>query len=279
MIMFMRQWITSFLLSVLVMTSVSAQVILTPEKKKEIEDLLIQANKGNASAQYWLGLKYFVLKDYSQSVYWYRKAADQGWSIAYSSLGECYEWGYGVEKDMGQAVFWYRKAASNGEVTSMYRLGRCYFEGLGVDKNYESAVFWFRRGADSGDPTAQRSLGDCYMKGLGVVQSKLNAQFLYAKSFLYFYQNLGNDLAIFQDAPERYMVGMHYENGLGVPLNLVEAYAYYASMAERSDDRSKAALVSLSKLLSEGEIAAGKKRAIELQKEIEAKRARNRSTK
>lgn len=279
MTVFSRQYFVSLLLSILTLTSVSAQDDFSPDKKKEIEDLIIQGNKGDAYAQYRLGLKYFVLKDYSQSVYWYRKAADQGWSVAYVSLGECYEWGYGVEKDMVVAVSWYRKAANKGDTTSLYRLGRCYLEGLGVEKNYESAVFWFRRGDDAGDPTSQRALGDCYLNGHGVLQSKFNAHLLYAKSFQYFYQRLGDNLAVFQDAPFRYMTGMHFEKGLGVPLDLVEAYAYYASMSELSDKRSKAALPDLEKIMSGDQIAAGKKRSAELNEEIETKRSRNKFTK
>jgi TPR repeat protein len=261
------------------MPLVYAQNSQTAEKKKEVEELIIKANKGDAASQFWLGIHYSASKDYSQAIFWYRKAADQGWTVAFGQIGECYEFGFGVEKNLAEAANWYLRASSKGDTTSMYRLGRCYYEGLGVEQDYEAAVLWFRRAADAGNPTAQRSLGDCYAKGLGVAQSKFNAQFLYYKSFQYFYQRLSDNLAVFEDAPYRYMTGMHYEKGIGVRLDLIEAYAYYASMAERSDDRSKAAMVDLSTLLSESEIAAGKKRAIELQKEIEAKRAGNRSIK
>ena len=266
-----RSWLIALLLGLMAMSPVSAQVSLTPGRDKEIEDLVIKGNKGDASAQFYLGIHYSASKNYSQAVYWYRKAAAQGWSVAYGELGECYEWGHGVDKDMTEAVSWYRKAADKGDSTSIYRLGKCYFEGLGVEKNYETAVYWFRRAADSGNPTAQRSLGDCYLKGLGVAQSKLRAQMLYSQSFLYFYKKLGESTAVFEDAPIRYMVGMHYENGLGMPLDPIEAYAYYASMAELSDDRSKAALIRLETILSKQDIAVGQKRTRELQKEIEAK--------
>jgi TPR repeat protein len=40
-----------------------------------------------------------VLKDYKQAVYWYQKAADQGYAEAQSILGVMYAFGKGVLKD------------------------------------------------------------------------------------------------------------------------------------------------------------------------------------
>jgi TPR repeat protein len=37
-----------------------------------------------------------VLKDYKQAVYWYQKAADQGYAKAQSNLGIAYAFGKGV---------------------------------------------------------------------------------------------------------------------------------------------------------------------------------------
>jgi TPR repeat protein len=53
-----------------------------------------------AEAQYNLGIAYTfgkgVLKDYKQAVYWYQKAADQGYAKAQSNLGIAYAFGKGV---------------------------------------------------------------------------------------------------------------------------------------------------------------------------------------
>jgi TPR repeat protein len=45
-----------------------------------------------------------VLKDDKQAVYWYQKAADQGYAEAQSNLGVAYTIGEGV-KDYKQAVY------------------------------------------------------------------------------------------------------------------------------------------------------------------------------
>jgi TPR repeat protein len=51
---------------------------------------------------------------YKQAVYWYQKAADQGYAEAQSILGVMYANGKGVLKDDKQAVYWYQKAADQG---------------------------------------------------------------------------------------------------------------------------------------------------------------------
>jgi TPR repeat protein len=52
-----------------------------------------------AEAQYNLGIAYTfgkgVLKDYKQAVYWYQKAAAQGYAEAQSNLGIAYAFGKG----------------------------------------------------------------------------------------------------------------------------------------------------------------------------------------
>jgi TPR repeat protein len=53
-------------------------------------------------------------------VYWYQKAADQGYAEAQSILGVVYAFGKGVLKDDKQAVYWYQKAAEQGLAESCF---------------------------------------------------------------------------------------------------------------------------------------------------------------
>ena len=52
---------------------------------------------------------------YAQAVKWYRRAAEQGGTIAQYELGALYAIARGVPKDHAEAVKWYRKAADGGE--------------------------------------------------------------------------------------------------------------------------------------------------------------------
>ena len=75
----------------------------------------LSTHLGEAAAQNDLGNVYrereSVAKNDEMVVYWYKKAADQGFAKAQYNLGKMYEEGKGVTKDHKQAVYWYRKVA------------------------------------------------------------------------------------------------------------------------------------------------------------------------
>lgn len=61
------------------------------------------------------------------AVGWYRKAAEQGYGMAQSGLGNMYEKGVGVPQNNAEAVKWYRKAAEQGyeyAIDALDRLGK-----------------------------------------------------------------------------------------------------------------------------------------------------------
>ena len=67
-----------------------------------------KAEKGDADAEYQLGLMYWggigVATNYPTAVKWCRKAADQGVSDSQEMLGHAYEIGLGVPKDYVEAA-------------------------------------------------------------------------------------------------------------------------------------------------------------------------------
>ena len=109
--------------------------------------------------------------NYTEAVYWYRKAAEQGYVDAQFSLGGMYDNGKGVEQDDEQAVYWYRKAAEQGHAKAQNDLGFMYATGAGIEEDSKKAVYWFRKAAEQGYARAQSNLGLLYRKGEGVQQS------------------------------------------------------------------------------------------------------------
>ena len=89
-------------------------------------------------------------------------AAIQGDAHAQSDIGLMYQEGDGVLKDASEAIKWYRKAADQGNEGAQFNLGLMYKQGDGVAKDPSEAVKWFRKAADKGFGQSQVILGSMY---------------------------------------------------------------------------------------------------------------------
>ena len=94
----------------------------------------------------------------AQSADDYRVEAEQGDAMAQFNLGLCYDNGEGVDQNYAEAAKWYRKAAEQGVALAQYNLGQCYYNGIGVTQNYAEAVKWYRKAAEQGHAMANRAL-------------------------------------------------------------------------------------------------------------------------
>src|SRR5438094_1627794 len=86
--------------------------------RKAFERTKASAEKGDAEAQYQLGLLYAngkgVTKDLTKAAKWTHKAADQGHAHAEYQLGWDYTTGEGVKTNLTAAAKWIRLAAEQG---------------------------------------------------------------------------------------------------------------------------------------------------------------------
>ena len=148
--------------------------------------------------------------------------------------------------------------AENGDAQAQFWLGVSYADGKGVAKDQVQAVSWWRKAAVQGYDNAQLALGVCYANGTGVAKDQVQAVKWTRKG-----AEQGNVGCL-------EAMGVKYANGLGVTKNLIEAYAYL-SLAGITYEHARQVLTAHEKMMSAVQIAAGKKRAIVLQKEIDAK--------
>ena len=116
---------------------------------------------------------------YTQAVYWFRKAAEQGDADAQYALGVLYGDGEDADQDYAQAALWYRKAAEQGDVDAQRLLGGLYRDGDGVSQDYAQATLWLRKATEQGDAKAQWSLGGLYLDSKGVPRDYAEAYFWY----------------------------------------------------------------------------------------------------
>jgi len=124
------------------------------------ETIQAQAERGNANAQFVLGLRYAIsegaAQDYGQAVQWYLKAAEQNHVLAQFNLGIMYAKGQGVPADDHQSAVWFDLAARQEDAGAEYYLGmrqyRASFQGTTRQMRESSieAYKWFALAAALG---------------------------------------------------------------------------------------------------------------------------------
>jgi TPR repeat protein len=200
----------------------------TEADAKLVETIKAAAEKGDPGQQCALGETYFsgrhgVAQNYAEAVYWFRKAAEQGYPKAQSVLGACYDSGEGVAKDSAEAVRWYRRAAEQGYRLAQFNLGVCYCNGDGVATNHAESVKWYRRSAEQGYAAAQYNLGLCYHSGDGVAKDYTESVKWWRKA------------AEQGEADAQYNLGFCYARGEGVTKDAAGAVQWYRKAAEQGE--------------------------------------------
>ena len=224
------------------------------------------ADQGDAEAQYIVGMRHATgagtEKSASMAVIWYRRAAKQGYAPAQFLLGNCYASGLGVEADPIETVKWYTKAADQGNMRAQHYLGNCYYNGQGTTPNLPEALKYWRLAADAGYGESQYNIGVCHLEGIGVPKDEVMALIWLRKA-----AGQGDTGALF--ALGRFHLGRVASN-LSIKKDMTEAYAYF-TLAGVTLEKARKELADLEKKMDAQSISNGKKRALDLKKEIEAK--------
>lgn len=117
-------------------------------------------------------------------------------------------------QDFPRAIQALQGPAAHGNTKAQVVLGQIYAYAPGV-KNYAEAVKWLQSPAEQGDDLSQSSLGDIYATGGdGIAQDYGEAAKWYRLA------------AERNNAHAQRALGAFYVNGLGVPVDLVQAYTW-----------------------------------------------------
>ena len=255
----------------------------------DIRKMIEAAEKGDATAQYNLGMIYGiggadVERNDAEAVCWIRKSADQGYAQAQEALGFCYNKGMGVEQSDGEAVKWYRKAAEQGIASAQSTIGKYYIVGKGVDKSFKEGAKWFRKAAEQGDDDSQQWLGMSYESGRGVEQSDSEAVKWYRKAAeqdnsdaqchlaTCYLKGKGVEQSYIEcfkwarkaaelgNAEAQFCLGLFYKKGVGVEPSNREASKWFRKAAEQGNTEAVAALnlVGADQEDNQSELEAGK---------------------
>jgi uncharacterized protein len=149
--------------------------------------------------------------------------------------------------------------AETGDADAQCSLGHLYADGRGVAKDLVRATEWWRTSAIQGNTEAQTTLALCYTRNDKGVEKNL----VEAAKLIRMAAQQGDPLDLL-------MMGDCYLNGQGVVKDDIEAYAYFTLSAIRTG-RKYSYHEKLESRMTPAQIAAGNKRAKELQNEIDNK--------
>ena len=269
-----------------------------------IEEIKAKAEKGDAQAQFQLGICYFfgkgVATNYTESIEWIRKSADQGFAQAEYILGVGYTKGdLGLlPKDEAEAVKWYQKAAEQGFAEAQDNLGYMCFSGKTVTQkgdgrttiDLDGAEKWYLKAAEQGNVDAQTQLGLIKLffkidyaeaeKWLRKAAEKNDAvaEYLLGSMQLNGWgmeKDYVEAAKLIQKSAEQGHVnaqidiGAMYYEGQGVDEDYVEAYAWW-NLAATSSTNAASRRAILEDHMTQGQIAEAQKRTKELRVQVQA---------
>ena len=133
---------------------------LKQSQSESIRWFKMAAEKGSSDGASGLGWAYFngegIEQDYKEAAKWFLIAAEKGNPVAQERMGYLYSEGKGVPTEPGVALGWYKKSAEQGNEGGICGVGMCYLLGKGVEKNDQEALVWFKKAADRGDPIGKQ---------------------------------------------------------------------------------------------------------------------------
>lgn len=144
----------------------SLKEILERWKPQPLEQTIAAAEKGDVTAQHFLGYHHTEGLDgttnYVEGRKWYLKAAEQSFPNSLNNLGVIYVRGRGVAKDTEKAMGYFKQAAELGVDSSQHTLARLILYGgntkVGPEEQAE-AFAWLRKAADAGYAESQALYG------------------------------------------------------------------------------------------------------------------------
>ena len=101
-------------------------------------------------------------QDYKKALELYHRAAELGYTKAYCSIGNAYDWGEGVEVDKKKAIHYYELAAMSGSVVARQNLGSNEWEA----DNFDRAVKHYMIAVRGGDAVSLDFIKKLYSNGL-----------------------------------------------------------------------------------------------------------------
>lgn len=146
----------------------------------------------------------------------YKLATETLLPAAQFQFGMCYYKGTGTEQEYSCALHWFNEASTQAYYPAWSVLGDCYMYGRGVSKDIVLALEYYKLASEQGDAHSIYSLAEYGVQQTGYTSSSLTS-FRTAASKSY--------------APAQHALGVCYQHGYGVSIDLPLAFMWYQRAA------------------------------------------------
>lgn len=203
--------------------------------KEGMKHIVMSADKGDASGQYYAGLFYTnglegeFEPDDELSYHYLKAAAENGHSDAQFALGVQYYQGTSVVVQNSTKAFKYMKMAADQEHSkALYNLGQFHSEGSGTAVDLQEAFRCFQAAAAAdGDARTFKKVGQCWMEGVGTNKDEEQGYWHYLKA------------AEMNDDGAQFKVAQCLAGGVGVTQNQEEALKYFTLAAAQGHSEAQ----------------------------------------
>ncbi len=193
-----------------------------------IKYLIVSAECGNLRACVLLSNHYLSQNNYKEIIKWFSKSAELGDSEAQLFIGKLYLYGErNFSIDYQKAINWFNKAASTDSVEALFLLGNLYLEGSVIEQNYKKAYEYFSKAAAKDHIESINKLGILHFYGYGCEKDPAKSFNFFKQASAYNYQDSFHNLAYL------------YQKGLGTSKNYEMAFDYYLKAANNENSSSQ----------------------------------------
>ena len=231
-------------------------------KLDEQQITIVKADADNdiPLAQYFMGCYYYQTAQPAPCFELLKKAADSGLTLAYASLANCYDLGFGTEMNHDKYLEYVRRGIQAGDIESQLLHARNYLYGWTMERDTEKARLMLEELAQREDPQTLNMLGVLYRDGIGVPADREKAVSYFEQSialgyiesysklaYLYGFDAQGNVtdekryIEILMKGAEYEVVSclrdlaVAYNNGIGVKRNHKQALRWAEKAAQSGD--------------------------------------------
>ena len=212
-----------------------------PLSKKELKEAVKKARQGDEEAYNKVLKNYVITGEYDKSDSLTLSLAKEGYAFAQEQMADLLK-----DKDKSQSLYWKKKAAEQGRPTPLISVAQ-FYQWNEDSVNTKKAFQLYKKGFEQ-NVISPGDLALCYLYGLGVEQNVDEAYRLFqlAPKNHAIYYSIEKGLCClakqeYQQAFEcfegydldgrNYYLGLCYEYGFGVNKDWAKAFEYYQKMA------------------------------------------------